>query len=129
MNRSCLTALALVLVVLCAAPRLGRAEAPVPPDKKTNGGATEPQPPPHAVIEPQTNDRPGNESPSGPAPYPHLLDQTVLGLTITQIAVLGALAMVFIFTAMLMRWWLSEPAAKEEEEESPPAPGPQDAPQ
>ena len=99
------TGLALILV-LFGSPRGSYAEAPAQPQLQES---------------PSPGDAPSKSAPN-PAP-----STDVFGLSLTQIWILVAVAVAFIFTAILMRWWLSEPAA--EEAEGSPTPVPQDEPQ
>ena len=100
------TALALILV-LFGSPQGSYAEAPAQLKESP-------------AVAPSPGDAPSKSAPN-PAP-----STDVFGLSLTQIWILVAVAVAFIFTAILMRWWLSEPAA--EEAEGPPTQDPQDAP-
>jgi hypothetical protein len=102
---------ALALVVLLGLALRGHAEAPSQPQLREQP-AIAPAP-----------EQAQSTSPTSPMSTP----SHFLGLSMTQVWVLAGVSMVFVLTAILMRWWLSEPAA--EEAETPPAPGPQDVSQ
>jgi hypothetical protein len=121
MKRNRVAALALMLVVLSGSLPRGYAEAPIPPKDKPDPSA-QPQLQQAPAMAPSSG-----EAPSAPASNPTLSPSGILGLSMTQVFILAAVAVVFICMAILMRWWLSEPAA--EEAETPPAADPQDIPQ
>ena len=110
-------------VVRCMAPALlsvvffglalpGSARAPDPPQQQDS---------------PAIRPAPAPSQPSS-SPTPISPSSGILGLSRTQIGILVVVAAAFIAMALVLRWWLSEPA-KPEEEQTPPAPGSQDVPQ
>lgn len=102
--------LALALAAFFGAPRCGHADAvaQAPQQSPTLEPAPAPPPTESATPPPSTG---------------------IFGLSATQVWILAGLCGVFIATAILMRWWLSEPATPEEAEaEAPPVPNPQDLP-
>ncbi len=108
----------LVLVLLCSAPRRSQAEPPAVPENKANAEHSQLRDRPTAgqsIVEPQP----------GSVPSPPATDRTLLGLSIAQIAALVAVFVLFVFSAIWIRW-LTTPA---EEVDPQTAAGPQDVPQ